>query len=603
MPGSKHKFFIKSLLCIPIVASGLHAMPAHAISTGCNNIAASNFTSAIGTNTDTLGPFNFEAGEQLTVNATASINIDMQITVDGQTQTILNNTSGSLVFTINNTAASTIVLNTINSASRPNPINWNPSYTFTCVAASSDSSSSSSDTTSARQSVDRNAGQAQLDVVSTNIAARIANIGSPAGIGRRSPSGVGRTLPGGGGLNVPAPGAPAGTGGETTNLTGFGSFRPSEMGTRRLIPQDTSFRNLALLASFDSSTMAFAAAGDNNAPDGPDAVRSRKALATERPLTVWGYGSFTSLENDRNNNTGDLRYDGDVWGYNLGMDYTFMPGVYAGVSLGYSETDLTTTYNSGTYNENNLSVTPYAVLNLNTDITVSFLGGYSIGDQERERDTGITSSTDTDMWFAATTASYRFTPNEESPFALTANASILGYRKTTDAYTESDGTTVEKSTGTGLQIKPGLEASYMFEKNGTVLQPFAKVDFVFDLRDTTNDDSNAYDVGGGMRFGNTERGLSGSFEGQTVLGRNDYSEYSVSGLVSYSFDIDSIIGAGQASLAPYVRSNYFGEAQSITSGLDYREAGATLSLALTHVPAHEKNSDTAVISLNARLDF
>ncbi|MBX2830270.1 MAG: autotransporter outer membrane beta-barrel domain-containing protein [Rhodospirillales bacterium] len=521
-----------------------------------------------------------------------SINIDVEVTVDGQTQTILNNTSGTLVFTINNTGLTSIVLKTIDPTDRPNAFNWNPSYTFSCTVSSGGSSSSdSASTASAQQAVDKDAGQAQLDVVSTNIGVRIANIGSPAGISRNSPSGVGRSIPGGGGNPVND---------QPSNLSNFAGFGDS---TGYKSQGAASIRDLLMRASFDTSDMSYGVAGDDSGPDAPDILRARSDLSTDRPLTVWGYGSFTSIENDRNNNAGDLRYDGDVWGYNLGFDYAVMPDAYVGVSFGYSETDLTTTFNSGTYDEKNFSATPYAVFNLSQNFKISVLGGYSFGDQDRERDANVTSSTDTNMWFAATSASYRFRPNEEIPLDITANASLLGSRKTTDAYTESEGTVVDKSTSTGLQVKPGFEASYLFDHSGTVIQPFAKVDFVYDLRDTTNDDSNAFDVGGGVRFGNASRGFAGSFEGQTQVERDDYSEYSLGGLISYGIRVDSIFSSGEASLSPYVKSNYVEESQTITTGIDYADSGATLSVALARTLASESNVGSSVLSLQARLEF
>ena len=289
MHAKMRKYFLKSIICFPFVASALHVMPAHAISTGCNNISASNFTSDLGTSSDTLGPFNFEAGEQLTVNVTVTINLDIEVTVDGQVKTILNSKSGTLVFTINNTGASTIVLKTINAVSRPDPLQWNPTYAFSCSGSSGDSSddSSSSDTANARQAVDKDAAQAQLDVVSTNIGVRIANIGSPAGIGRNSPSGVDRNIPGGGGEPIND---------QPTNLSNFSGFgSPSERKTQ----ESRSIRDLLMHASFDSSDMSYGVAGDESESDVSDVLRARSDLPANRPLTAhcqWKQRQYLDIE-------------------------------------------------------------------------------------------------------------------------------------------------------------------------------------------------------------------------------------------------------------------------------------------------------------------
>ncbi len=64
-----------------------------------------------------------------------------------------------------------------------------------------------------------------------------------------------------------------------------------------------------------------------------------------------------------------------------------MSNLIAGVSLGYAQTDVATTYNTGTYDEANYTVSPYAIHRPTDQATFSLITGYSMGDIDRTRDT------------------------------------------------------------------------------------------------------------------------------------------------------------------------------------------------------------------------
>ncbi len=93
------------------------------------------------------------------------------------------------------------------------------------------------------------------------------------------------------------------------------------------------------------------------------------------------------------------------------------------------------------------------------------------------------------------------------PLELTARFGYLLSKKTLDAFTESDGTHVSKDSVDTSQIKPGVEAAYSFNLQGITWQPFAKADYVHDFVDEINDDSNALNLGGGLRIMSGETGL------------------------------------------------------------------------------------------------
>lgn len=415
------------------------------------------------------------------------------------------------------------------------------STSFTVTDSAPASSSGSSDST-APAALQASVSRSQTVVVATNVGARITAIGSPVGVSRSTPGGVGRDVPGGVGRTVPGGGGAGGGVGapapsDATNLVAATSELTADPAT--VSSEGLSLRQLLMRASFDTSRMAFRATPSTDGTDLPT-IRTRARLPAERPLTLWGHGSYTRVDNDRNDAGGDSRYDGDVWGYNLGLDYRVREDLFAGVAVGYSETDLTTTYNSGTYAERNWSLTPYAVYQPTEALKFSVLTGYSGGDLDQNRNSAsVTSDTKTAMWFVGMNASYTVRPSEDLPLDLTAKLGLLASHKVVDAYTESDGTAVDKATSNTRQILPGVEVAYTLDAGGTRFQPYANIDVVHDLKDTVNDDANAYDVGGGVRIGDAATGISGAIEAKTQLGRDDYTETTLSGMIAYGLEIEN----------------------------------------------------------------
>jgi outer membrane autotransporter protein len=467
-------------------------------------------------------------------------------------------------------------------------------------SSSDDSSSADSGAPKTPPSLQASVSRSQTTVVSTNIGTRLASVGS-------SPVGVGRTVPGAG-RNVPTGNAPTSTGGTTTggttsapdseqnNFSSYNEQRTSNSTGYDKLP----LRQLAMAMSFDSSEMILAAAGDDTSP--VLAPEQRASLLADRPLTVWGHGSFTDVTNTRNDNTGDSRYGGDVWGYNLGMDYRLQPNLYVGASVGFNQTALNTTYNSGTYDEDSWTLTPYVVYKPFDALKLSGMFGYGLSDIDQTRNSGsVTSSTESAMWFAAANAAYTVKPAEELPLDLKASFGVLVTNKKVDAYTESDGTQNLAATSNTRQIKPGLEAAYSLNvDDNTVLQPFVKTDWVYDFKNPVNRDANAFDVGGGLRIGSTT-GFNGSLEGNTQLGRKDYKEYTISGMIAYSFELSS---DGQNSfIQPYVESNFTKDVQIMGTGLVFKEINNALETKIGFSQTAARASDAKDMEAKLSLDI
>ena len=290
-----------------------------------------------------------------------------------------------------------------------------------------------------------------------------------------------------------------------------------------------------------------------------------------------------------------------MWGYSLGADFRFNEKAIAGLSVGYADTDVTTTYNAGKYEEDSWSFSPYIMYEPVDGALVSFVAGYSFGDVDRKRNSTVTGNTDSAMWYAAIDGEYKMQPSDSIPLDLTARLGYLLSEKTLDAFTESDGTRVAKASVDTSQIKPGVEAAYSFNALGTVIQPFVKADYVQDFVDEINDDSNALYLGGGLRILSGETGLSGVIEGERQFLRDDYSEYAIKGFLAYNFDLKGDDGNSLGTLAPFVKSDLDADGgQVFGSGLKFTSADESLSCGLE--ATHTLSSEAAG-NIGAQLNF
>ena len=354
--------------------------------------------------------------------------------------------------------------------------------------------------------------------------------------------------------------------------------------------REISIQELAQFATFNTSNDVAAAADS-----GVSGMEQRRGVLAGKAFTVWGHASFTSADNDFNRNGDDRRYSGDVWGYSLGADYRFHEKVIAGLSAGYTDTDMTTSYNAGKYEETSWNLSPYVMYEPVDGALISLVAGYSFGDVDRKRNSTVTGSTDSDLWYTALSGEYRMQPADSIPLELTAKFGYLMSQKTLDAFTESDGTRVGKSTADTSQIKPGIEAAYSLNAKGTTMQPFVKADYIHDFVDEINGDSNALNFGAGLRILGGETGFSGVIEGERQFFRDDYSEYTIKGLLAYNFGLSGDDGNRMGTLAPYVKSNlsvdggqFFGTGLKFTSadkamicGIEARHAMSSENIGAT----------------------
>ncbi|WP_169543588.1 autotransporter domain-containing protein [Sneathiella aquimaris] len=383
---------------------------------------------------------------------------------------------------------------------------------------------------------------------------------------------------GGGFTRTVAPGVPTtpANSGRNSPFQAVDFNDPFRSESRALSPVD-----FARMMSFDTSEISLAlGGGDGSAGDPFNRSGQRGRLLSSQPLTIWGQGGYLSLENDRNNVTEDNRLNGHVWGYNLGMDYRLSDAWLTGVAVGYTITDVETEFNNGTYQEDTFSVLPYLMYKPSENFSVSSVLGYSIGQVERTKDTSDTGNADSESWFANIRGSYqhRF---DGGPLTIKGKLEFEVGRKTVDAFTYSDNTANEKSVSDTQRVSPGVELAYGFALDSLQVEPFGGLEYIYDFGDAVNDDVDAYTLSAGLRLNATEQGLAGSVIAEKTLGRNDYDEYSISGLISYGVPIGNWRGEKKGMVSPFVKFDFSAEEGAfVNSGLAFKNASGNLSAEL-----------------------
>ena len=265
-------------------------------------------------------------------------------------------------------------------------------------------------------------------------------------------------------------------------------------------------------------------------PDGGD-------LSEVGTLSLWGLGSWTSLENERNDGTTDSRYDGDIFTYSLGSDYRFTEELAAGLALSLSTTDIDTTFNQGTLEEEAYLVSPY--LSYETDaFSLSVVGGYGVGevDLTGNEETVFVANTDSTTLFlqGGIQNTYRF--GESEALELTPGLSALAARKTLDAYQDSAGRDIEETVSNVFRLTPDIKAGYRYDFTGGAITPYLQGGMILDLLDSVNDDDGAYSVGGGVTL-STDGGLTSTLDYEREIGRDDFERQTVTGAIRYGLDL------------------------------------------------------------------
>lgn len=428
-------------------------------------------------------------------------------------------------------------------------------------------------------------------------------------------------------VNTPAASATSGwTSGQGTGTSGRGLGNNNYDDTNANLFEDPAYyrqvnstngydglRRIAMMGSFDSSTgegMHILGLGpkDQGNNGGGSGVDSRSAFATPAPFTIWGHGSYTSVDNDYVSGTNDNRYDGDVWGYNVGLDYRFAENLTAGLSLGYNDTNITTLFNDGSYKEKGWVVSPYAIYTPFSGLVIAAQAGFGTGKIDVTRDNKeVSGKTESDLWYAAVDVSYRVIPIQSlSAVSLTPSLGFIAARKTIDGYTESDNTVVSGTTVNTRQLRPAIEAAYDFTPTQHLtISPFLETSLIYDFTDAINNDKTAFTIGGGVRLSDRLTGLNAALEGSYLTGHTDYTQYTIGGTVTYGFDLKRDDGRSLGILTPFFNSklNEYGN-QRIQTGLGFDTGWLVSQLAFNHMMSVANDyDDTSSIELSLSMPF
>lgn len=256
-------------------------------------------------------------------------------------------------------------------------------------------------------------------------------------------------------------------------------------------------------------------------------------------LAVWVRGSYATFDQDQ----AQIASDGDTYTLGGGADWKFSDRFLAGLSLSYLTTDATLTFNNGTMDSDGYSVAPYfvALLGRNKNIALDGAVGIISTQNDVTRANGaVTGEFDSDSWFASSGVSYLI---NRGKFAFTPRLGVLWLDSTNDGYTESGagGVAVPESDTQLGRLSFGGSIAYRASDRFT---PFVSVigEYDWETEDYSSfaagnrpsvEDFGAT-VGLGASFALSER-ATGTLEGTTALGREDYSSYTLSGTLRFAF--------------------------------------------------------------------
>ncbi|MEL3891892.1 autotransporter outer membrane beta-barrel domain-containing protein [Ferrovibrio sp. MS7] len=260
----------------------------------------------------------------------------------------------------------------------------------------------------------------------------------------------------------------------------------------------------------------------------------RAAGSADKKFGTWMQGSYASVENSQ----AGLQMDGNVYNVVGGLDYKLSDRALIGVSLGYENLDLTTTFNNGSTKSDGLSIIPYFGFQLNNTWSISASGGYGMLNYDVVRNTNVRGSYDAERWFVSgnLNGAYGF-----GRWRLMPTVGVMYLEEKSDAYTESTGGLVGSSTTKLGRVTFGGNVGYAFEK----VMPYVKLVGEYDFEKNapvalgngtfSNDDELGAQIGLGINFFGLGS-FSGNVEGAYLsAGRQDLDVWSVSARLRATF--------------------------------------------------------------------
>jgi len=255
----------------------------------------------------------------------------------------------------------------------------------------------------------------------------------------------------------------------------------------------------------------------------------------EFPFGFWATYDHSDFDDD----TGGLGLDGDTNAVLVGGDFSPWEGTVFGVALGYEDSAMDTFFNGGDLEMDGFSVIPYAAVYLSDhvgvdfDLTADFLLGYSSIDVSTTRSVGgalVSGSTDSTRRFFAgnVTAGVAM-----GAMYLSGTGGFLVARDELDGFVDSGGTAIAAQRTEFGQLSVGGEAAYAWAR----FEPYVTAQwmYAYEREESTvvSDDANSAQLGLGVRyFGES---FSGTLGYSTIVGRDDYSQGTISAQVRAEF--------------------------------------------------------------------
>ncbi len=263
--------------------------------------------------------------------------------------------------------------------------------------------------------------------------------------------------------------------------------------------------------------------------------RGQSAGAKEKKTGVWILGSYSYIENDFVN----TKYDGDIVAFVGGVDYRLTDRIVAGIALSYEDVDIDTTFNNGTIETSGVGIAPYAVFRLTDNITADINGSYTVLDTDTTRTGGtVTGQFDSDRYTLGANLNVNHSVKK---FFMSGSVGFLYINEEQDSYTESNATFVRQLDISIGQGRLSATIGYNFGK----FQPFLTAQLQHEFwapsapllgggLESPEEDTTGIVVGGGINFALSDT-VSGSITATSQEARDDFSLYSISGRVRFTF--------------------------------------------------------------------
>ncbi len=253
-------------------------------------------------------------------------------------------------------------------------------------------------------------------------------------------------------------------------------------------------------------------------------------------IGVWTSGTYTNYEDD----FVSTAFEGDTLLGLVGFDISPTRNLIIGVALGYEDTDITTTFNSGTQESEGYTVAPYFGLVLNNYFSIDGSFGYTDIDTDQSRLTQVfvpgvnavlTSSPSSERWFATLNLNaVTYLGN----WVLGGRGGALYAKNEREAFTETSSTPLVVPTPVaesesklklwylGADVAYGMGSFEPFA-NAAYEREFDSTELTFTGGSQPSNDEDSYLVGAGIRYFGTD-GISATVEWNKRLGRDDFDE-------------------------------------------------------------------------------